>query len=266
MNFLRFFKFEGALGLLSTIFNPTMLYLYFIPLSAALHTKLYHKLIISCIASDFSNLILKWILSEDRPYYFVHESSAYKLTRPTLYQTERTCETSPGSPSGHLMIASCFLYIIYDEINNQIEKRVAMREKKMKLMKILNRLALIAILTLTAVSRMYFATHFLHQTLLGAVLGTLIAMIIASKNGNEFVVTMSKKSWFLTGLGMVLLTTTIYWMHKLISGNPMYSVQMAFKYCKDPLYPKPETTVIFSAIRSVGLIFGIVLNAPILKR
>lgn len=263
MDFFRFFKYEEILGNFSTFFGPTFLYLYVIPLLAAFHTKLYHRVLLSCVISDYVNLILKWIISEDRPYWWVHETSAYtSITRPTLYQTERTCETSPGSPSGHMMVAGAFIHLIYDEINRQIERKA---ENNIKL-RILNRFAFITILTITAVSRMYFAAHFLHQCLFGCILGIIISILINRSDNFEEISNVNKSKWFKITILMSVTTTVIFWLHKLISGNPMNSVHLAFKYCTDPLYPKPETTVVFSAIRAVALICGFSVNAPLKKR
>lgn len=207
---------------------------------------------------------MKWILDEDRPYWWVHETKAYtSLTRPTLYQTERTCETSAGSPSGHLMLAACFLHVMYDEINSQIDRSQSQHKIKLKL---LNRLALIVTLTLTAVSRMYFAAHFLHQCILGCAIGIFVSIVMTRGDLFEKITKFEKRSWMSVVISMILSVLMIYWAHKLFSGNPMKSVQLAFKHCNDPLWPKPETTVVFSAIRCIAVTCGILLNAPIIKK
>lgn len=160
------------------------------------------------------------------------------------------------------MMAGCFMHLVYDEINNQIKRRA---NKDLKLL-VLNRMVFTSVLSLTAISRMYFAAHFLHQCILGCGLGIFVSVVITSGKFDEKLSKFEKLTWFKVALVMTLTTTTIYWLHKLISGNPMESVQLAFKYCTDPLYPKPETTVVFSAIRSVAFITGISLNAPLKKR
>lgn len=263
--YFRFYSYEVFFGYLSTFFGSTCMYLYLIPIMSALHTKLYHKILISCIANDFLNLMLKWILSEDRPYWWIHESTAYtSLTRPTLYQTERTCETSPGSPSGHMMMAGCFMYLVYDEINLQIDKNVAFG--KSIIWKIINRTFLLLILTATAISRMYFSNHFLHQCILGCMTGMVVAIVMTKGNISAIILKFERQMWISTVLSMIISVFAIFWTHKLISGNPMASVHLAFKYCQDPLYPKPETTVVFTALRSIALACGILLNAPLYKR
>lgn len=261
----RFFAYERLLGALSTFFGPTFLYLYAIPILSAVNTKLYQRLLISCMTSDFINLILKWILNEDRPYWWVQETNAYtSLTRPVLYQTNRTCETSGGSPSGHMTLAACFLYIIYEEINSTIEKNVS-ETNKLKL-RILNRFIVITILTLVAISRMYLSAHFLHQCILGCVLGIIVAKLMSTERFEEIIAKYRKRDWLTIGMCMTVSVATIYWAHKLLSGNPMKTVHLAFKHCLNPLFPSPETTVVFSAIRCIGMTCGFLLNAPLEKR
>lgn len=58
--FFRFSKHEEALGIVSTLFGSTFIYVFVIPLLAAVNTKLYHKALISCVISDYINFVLKW--------------------------------------------------------------------------------------------------------------------------------------------------------------------------------------------------------------
>jgi glucose-6-phosphatase len=246
----RFSQFEEFLGFFSTLFGATSVYFILIPILAAFNTKLYHRMIISCAACDFINLSMKWIINEDRPYWWVNETKVYTLSnRPHLYQTERTCETSPGSPSGHLMLASCFCYLIYQEVNKVVGLK----------MKILSRFVLIAMLTFTAISRMYFAAHFLHQCLFGSVLGILIIKWdLAGALAN-----FRKSKWFVTIFGMASFVTSTYWIFKLLSINPMKSVDLAFLHCSNPKFPRPETTIVFTAVRSISIAFGILINTVV---
>lgn len=250
---------------MSTLFGPTFLYTYLIPLFAVFNTRIYQRLLISCITSDFTCLILKWILNEARPFWWVQETTSYtSLTRPILYQTDRTCETSGGSPSGHMMISSCFLFIIYEELNSVIDSKVSSTHNIM--LRILNRFCVIVLLTLIATSRMYFSAHFLHQCILGCVLGIIMTKLMSVERFEGIISKYKKWDWTKLGLCMTTMVLTIYWAHKLLSGNPMKTVHLAFQYCLNPLFPSPDTTVVFSSIRCIAMTFGIMLNAPIEKR
>lgn len=48
------------------------------------------------------------------------------------------------------------------------------------------------------------------------------------------------------------------------SGDNVYPFQ-AFKYCNDPFFPKPETTVIFSSIRAIAKVVGLFFAAPLIE-
>lgn len=47
---------------------------------------------------------------EDRPFWWVRE---YGAGAPDLRQTPLTCETGPGSPSGHVMGFAALLYALH---------------------------------------------------------------------------------------------------------------------------------------------------------
>lgn len=112
---------------------------------------------------------------------------------------------------------------------------------------------------------MYFAAHFLHQCIFGSVLGIIVSTLMRRGQNYEEIARFEKLKWFKIIIAMSSSTTLIFWLHKLISGDPMASVHLAFKYCTNPLFPKPETTVVFSAIRSIALICGFLPNAPLKK-
>lgn len=145
------------------------------------------------------------------------------LTRPTLYQTDRTCETSPGSPSGHLMVASSFFYVML----LAGEKLIVLHCRSCRrIMRYIARLIFAATLALLSVSRMYFATHFLHQCVLGAVLGISIAEILIFTTFTENVQDFDKQKWFKIACGMAASVVIIFWFLKWFTGNPMASVHM----------------------------------------
>lgn len=54
-------------------------------------------------------MLLVRLLMEDRPFWWVRE---YGTDAPDLRQTPATCETGPGSPSGHVMGFAAILYAL----------------------------------------------------------------------------------------------------------------------------------------------------------
>lgn len=68
--------------------------------------------------AEWSNTLFKWLLMEDRPFWWVQEEDG----RPFLKQTRLTCETGPGSPSGHCTGATVMCYVIVRWMCKQINE------------------------------------------------------------------------------------------------------------------------------------------------
>ncbi|XP_039372347.1 glucose-6-phosphatase-like isoform X5 [Mauremys reevesii] len=71
------------------------------------------KLIWVAVIGDWLNLVFKWILFGQRPYWWVHETDYYgNASTPVIQQFPLTCETGPGSPSGHAMGSAGVYYVM----------------------------------------------------------------------------------------------------------------------------------------------------------
>ena len=87
---------------------------------------------------------------------------------PDLHQTEITCETGPGSPSGHLMENYAMFYVLADFLTTQgrvfatppIAKRLVWT-------------AFVTLLILLFLSRTYCSAHFPDQCILGMIFGKI---------------------------------------------------------------------------------------------
>lgn len=167
------------------------------------------------------------ILSEDRPYWWVHETKAYtSLTRPVLYQNERTCETSPGSPSGHMMMAASFMYVMLISVEKLIVLKLIRFHRELRY---LARAVFAVTLIVAGISRMYFATHFLHQCVFGATMGVCVSETVMFTKFVNKAESMVKRQWFKVGCSMAAIVAVIFWFQKLFSGNPMATVQLVRK-------------------------------------
>ncbi|EUB58191.1 Glucose-6-phosphatase 3 [Echinococcus granulosus] len=102
--------------------------------------------------------ILKAICGE-RPFWWV---KSHKSANLTLKQFDITCETGPGSPSGHCMVfvAGWLPLILY------------IKHRRKKLGATLYALLIICTIVV-GVSRLYTATHFPHQVIEGSVAGNI---------------------------------------------------------------------------------------------
>jgi glucose-6-phosphatase len=112
---------------------------------------------------------------DHRPFWWVQETNVYSNgPRPLLRQTPLTCETGPGSPSGHMQGASSLMYVVLQHIIHTFimsSKRMDNSKKRYVVVTLWAVYTLLMILV--GVSRLYTATHFPHQTLLGLVAGSI---------------------------------------------------------------------------------------------
>ncbi|KAK7081641.1 Glucose-6-phosphatase, partial [Halocaridina rubra] len=92
---------------------------FFFPVIAGLRAELGARVLWAAILVEWSNLILKWIFKGDRPYWWIAETDLYSdENRPILRQFPNTCESGPGTPSGHLMMNTAIFYVILTGISS----------------------------------------------------------------------------------------------------------------------------------------------------
>ncbi|XP_053665027.1 glucose-6-phosphatase catalytic subunit 1 [Anopheles marshallii] len=254
-----FSQYEEFLATVTRVFDPKVLFLTVIPIVAGLSTTLYSKLLLSVLLTEYANTIVKWILAEDRPFWWLNETKEFSsLNRPKIYQNELTCEPSPGNPSGHLMTSTTYLFVIFSVLEEYFQKygrfaRVSLRT------------AYYSTLFFISISRMYFGCHFLHQCVFGILLGIVMSKVCLSHRMEKYIAKQSCKRRVGFVICLCLLVISLYWAQKLLGIDPQWAVKMAFKWCEDPFYLKPTTTLVFSAIRLTGSLFALAVVGPVLK-
>ncbi|XP_062551367.1 glucose-6-phosphatase 2 isoform X1 [Armigeres subalbatus] len=254
-----FSRYEDFLALVTKAFDPKILFLTVIPLVAGLSTRLYSRLLLSVLLTEYFNTLLKWILAEDRPFWWVRETKEFTtLNRPKLYQNELTCEPSPGNPSGHLMTSTTYLYVIFsvlEEAGIQYGRTVVVTLRACYYLSLL----------LISVSRMYFGCHFLHQCIIGILLGVVMTKLTMSLSFEKYLTKLTRKRRLGYCCLICLVLLGVYWGQKLFGVDPQWSVKMAFKWCDDPFYLDPSTTLVFSIVRLTGSLVSFATVGPVLK-
>lgn len=196
--------------------------MYVVPIIIALSVRSYINVMTAAVCSELANCLLKWLIAEDRPYWWVMETNAYTmLTRPSLRQTYLTCETSAGSPSGHSMLFATILFVaMQDALQSMQWYRTANNTVKYCTWNIF-----ITFITLVAISRMYFACHFLHQCLLGVVIGISIGHCIRQPYVQQQLIDMRMADALVIGIVFVLLTGLFYFGQMFLRIDPQWSVR-----------------------------------------
>lgn len=115
------------------------------------------------------------LLMDHRPFWWVQETDVYgNGPRPVLRQTPLTCETGPGCPSGHMQGLSSLMYVVLQHfIRTFIKSNMKMDDRKKKCVRVALWTLYILLMILVGISRLYTATHFPHQILLGLLAGSV---------------------------------------------------------------------------------------------
>jgi glucose-6-phosphatase len=246
---------KSFMFLLSNLFDPRYAFLFYAPLVFSLDRYTGRKLMWVTVIAEWSNQILKWIMHGERPYWWIHETSVYNKTGevrlPAIQQYFMTCETGPGSPSGHAMVTAAVWYILIEAL---LRQRGTLNKRS-----ILNRICwstYTIVLCFVSLSRVYLAAHFPHQCLLGMVIGVAVGMLVSNLDTDSV-----KQKHFIWGTGALILSAlATYSLLKLLGFNPMWSVERALKWCAKREHVHLDTTPFFSMMRYCGFFLGMGLG------
>lgn len=234
--------------MISNLFDPRYAFLFYAPLLYSLDRYTGRKIMWVAVIAEWSNQILKWILHGERPYWWIHETPVYSnTTLPDVQQFKVTCETGPGSPSGHAMVTASVWYILIEALL----KRQSSESKGNIFSKIAWAIYTI-ILAAVSLSRIYIAAHFPHQCVLGGIIGVAVAILVSNLNTDH----MSRRAYIMGSLGLFLSAMTTYAALRMFGMNPMWSVDRALKWCAKREYVHLDTTPFFSMMRYVGFFLG----------
>ncbi|NXP24939.1 G6PC3 phosphatase, partial [Scytalopus superciliaris] len=108
----------------------------------------------------------------ERPFWWIHESGLFsekELKEFQLRQFPVTCETGPGSPSGHCMITGAALWPLVSTLTAEVA--MCTRSRVLRLIPVLTyALFLVAM----ALSRIFVLAHFPHQVVTGILTGSAL--------------------------------------------------------------------------------------------
>jgi glucose-6-phosphatase len=238
--------------MISNLFDPRYAFLFYAPLLFSLDRYTGRKLMWVSVVAEWSNQVLKWILMGERPYWWVHETDVYTNRTETFEQPEirqffMTCETGPGSPSGHAMVTAAVFYILVESLLRQHGTQTKSS--------MVNRFcwALYTLILCTvSLSRVYLAAHFPHQCLLGSVIGVAVAMLVSNADTDSF----QRKHYILGSAAMFASAMTTYFVIKSLGVDPMWTLTRATKWCAKAEYVHIDTTPFFSVMRYCGFFLG----------
>ncbi|XP_041282171.1 glucose-6-phosphatase 3 isoform X1 [Onychostruthus taczanowskii] len=154
---------------LSSQLDPNSIYTVCFPLARGLDEHVSLMVLWIALVAEWLNVVLKWFLFGERPYWWIHESGLSEREQLPLRQFPITCETGPGSPSGHCMILGAALWPIVTALSKALS-----RYTRSRLLRLIPFLLYILLLVAMGLSRVFVLAHFPHQVITGSLAGPLL--------------------------------------------------------------------------------------------
>ncbi|XP_026576753.1 glucose-6-phosphatase-like [Pseudonaja textilis] len=212
------------------------------------------KLIWVAVIGDWLNLVFKWILFGQRPYWWVHETNFYQNTSaPEIQQFPVTCETGPGSPSGHAMGSAGVYYVIVTAILSITRGRKRPSWKHRFLQTVLWA-AFWTIQVCVCLSRVFLAAHFPHQVIAGVFSGILVA---ESFKYITSIYDPSLRKYIATTLFLFSFALGFYLLLKVLGVDLLWTLEKAKAWCEHPEWVHLDTTPFAGLLRNLGTLFGL---------
>ncbi|KAF1380029.1 hypothetical protein PFLUV_G00182250 [Perca fluviatilis] len=215
------------------------------------------RLVWVAVVGDWINLMLKWLLFGERPYWWVQETGYYGNTsQPMIEQFPMTCETGPGSPSGHAMGAAAVYYTMMSSLFTTVLKKEGHQIRKWCVRVSLWTLFWCVQLCV-CLSRVFVAAHFPHQVITGVFIGILVAEALSR---TQQIYKAGLCSYLLASLLLLSLALLLYLCLQLVGVDLLWSVEKARCWCHRAEWVSVDTSPLASLFRNTGTLLGLGLG------
>ncbi|NXE85390.1 G6PC3 phosphatase, partial [Cochlearius cochlearius] len=153
----------------TSLADPKRVFTAWFPLAYFLDRRVGVSVLWLGLLSEWLNVILKWFLFGERPFWWVHESGLASKEPVVLRQFPVSCETGPGDPSGHCMITGAALWPLVTALTALVSRRS--RSLVVKLSPVG---AYALLLLAVGLSRVFVLAHFPHQVVIGILAGAAL--------------------------------------------------------------------------------------------
>ncbi|KAK5881573.1 hypothetical protein CesoFtcFv8_022354 [Champsocephalus esox] len=250
-------RHKGLFSLASTVADLHTTFFCLFPIWFHLRRDTGLRLIWVAVLGDWLNLVLKWVLFGERPYWWVHETRFYGAGPvPYLQQFPITCETGPGSPSGHAMGAAGVWYVMVTALL-AIVKEKRCPPLLCKLFQVGLWTLMLLVVLVVCMSRVYMAAHFPHQVVAGVLTGVLVAEVVSKE---KLIYSASMKKYFYTTLFLTSFAVGFYLLLKAVGVDLLWTFEKAQKWCVRAEWVHMDSTPFASLLRNMGTLFGLGLG------
>ncbi|KAK0135713.1 Glucose-6-phosphatase 3 [Merluccius polli] len=232
--------------------DPKAAFLLVFPLTYFIHRRTGVAVLWVAAVSEWLNLVSKWMLFGERPYWWIGESRLFLQNQPKVVQFASTCETGPGSPSGHAMVTAAVWWVIVSAVGTWLHSRT-----RSALLSSAPYLLYAALLVAVGLSRVFILAHFPHQVVAGSVTGLILGVILGRRAPER------RPLLFYAGASLGLLLTALLLkagLEELGGLDLSWSITLAEKWCAHSKWIRLDTAPLSSVTRDCGAILGLGLS------
>ncbi|NXK70722.1 G6PC3 phosphatase, partial [Sylvietta virens] len=188
---------------LTSHLDPKSLYTVCFPLARGLDEHVSMMVLWIALVAEWLNVVFKWFLFGERPYWWLHESGLSSREQLALRQFPVTCETGPGDPSGHCMILGAALWPVVTALSRGVS-----RSTQSRVLRLSPFLVYILLLVAMGLSRIFVLAHFPHQVVAGSLAGAALGWGL-QRCPPDF---LKWRFFLLTALGLLLSALGLHWL------------------------------------------------------
>ncbi|KAG8446624.1 hypothetical protein GDO86_014178 [Hymenochirus boettgeri] len=223
------------------------------------------RLIWVAVIGDWLNLMFKWVLFGQRPYWWVHDTDYYSnISVPVIQQFPITCETGPGEKSIHAMGSAGVYYVMVTALTTVFLKKRHSPTFKKRFFQALLWSGFWTVQVCVCLSRVFLAAHFPHQVITGVISGIVVAEIFEHV---QFIYNASLKKYINTTLFLLVFALSFYLILKAAGVDLLWTLEKAKRWCLKPEWVHIDTTPFAGLFRNLGILFGLglALNSQLYK-
>ncbi|KAA3679192.1 glucose-6-phosphatase [Paragonimus westermani] len=264
----------------SHVGSPLTAYAFVFPVAYYVNPLLGVLTMLSTSFSEWISGILKWVLHGHRPYWWVGlHAERTKTDELILEQFPSTCETGPGSPSGHCMItlAGMVPLVLYLQL---CLPRCQSTDRRSRFYREMVLSSFGCFIIALGLSRCYLAAHFPHQVTVGILSGLLLGYLFTHLSGVLHLTSAPHRGTTLTRTGLAWLehwlkhpaalawigfgALTVAWLFSrclqaLFGVDVNWSIALAKVACRRPEWVHLSTSLMVGFARIAGYLSGLAL-------
>ncbi|KAK7919262.1 hypothetical protein WMY93_010546 [Mugilogobius chulae] len=224
--------------------DPKAAFLLVFPFTYFISKRVGVTVIWVAAISEWLNLVFKWMLFGERPFWWIGENyfSAQVLQFPA------TCETGPGSPSGHAMVTAAVWWVVMSALRQFLHSKT-----NNVMIRAVPYVLYAGLLLAVGLSRIFVLAHFPHQVVAGAITGAILGVVLGQRVPEDRPLLFFVKVSF----GLMLSALLFHAALMLIGIDLFWSIALAEKWCSRPEWIRLDTTPFSSMVRDGGALLGL---------